>query len=88
MSSARDCLRTSFLFSLICFSNFGPHGKRVLRQTELFKEVCHETEAVFIEQIVVVLKQAELGMPVAKTVWQVGIAKQTFYRWKKQYGEL
>jgi len=38
-----------------------------------------------IEQIVVVLKQAELGMPVADLIRQVGISEQTFYRWKKQY---
>jgi putative transposase len=38
-----------------------------------------------VEQIVAVLKQAELGMPVADIVRQVGISEQTFYRWKKQY---
>jgi putative transposase len=38
-----------------------------------------------IEQIVTVLKQAELGMPVADLIRQVGISEQTFYRWKKQY---
>ena len=39
-----------------------------------------------VEQIVAVLKQAELGMPVADLIRQVGISEQTFYRWKKQYG--
>ncbi|WP_186149149.1 transposase, partial [Burkholderia gladioli] len=38
-----------------------------------------------IEQIVAVPKQAELGMPVADLIRQVGISEQTFYRWKKQY---
>lgn len=38
-----------------------------------------------VEQIVAVLKQAELGMPVANLIRQVGISEQTFYRWKKQY---
>ncbi len=38
-----------------------------------------------VEQIVAVLKQAELGMPVADIVRQVGISEQTYYRWKKQY---
>jgi len=38
-----------------------------------------------IERIVAVLKQAELGMPVADLIRQVGISEQTFYRWKKQY---
>ncbi|SEO60337.1 putative transposase [Nitrosovibrio sp. Nv6] len=38
-----------------------------------------------IEQIVAVLKQAELGMPVADLIRQVGISEQIFHRWKKQY---
>ena len=37
-----------------------------------------------VEQIVAVLKQAELGVPVAELVRQVGVSKQTFYRWKKR----
>ena len=41
-----------------------------------------------VEQIVGVLKQAELGMPVAEVPHKVGISEQTFYRWKKQYGGL
>jgi putative transposase len=41
-----------------------------------------------VEQIVAVLKQAELGMPVADVVRQMGISEQTFYRWKKQYAGL
>lgn len=41
-----------------------------------------------VEQIVAVLKQAELGMPVADLIRQVGIAEQTFYRWKRQYAGL
>lgn len=31
------------------------------------------------------LKQAELGVPVAELIRQVGISEQTLYRWKKQY---
>jgi len=38
-----------------------------------------------VEQIVAVLKQAELGLPVADVIRQMGISEQTFYRWKKQY---
>lgn len=38
-----------------------------------------------VEQIVAVLKQHELGMPVADLIRQVGISEQTFYRWKKVY---
>lgn len=41
-----------------------------------------------VEQIVAVLKQAELGMPVAELIRQVGISEQTFYRWRKQYAGL
>jgi putative transposase len=41
-----------------------------------------------VEQIVAVLKQADLGMPVAELTRQVGISEQTFYRWKKQFGGL
>lgn len=41
-----------------------------------------------VEQIVAVLKQAELGMPVAEVVRKMGISEQTFYRWKKHYGGL
>jgi putative transposase len=41
-----------------------------------------------VEQIVAVLKQAELGMAVADIVRQTGIYEQTLYRWKKVYGGL
>ncbi len=40
------------------------------------------------EQIVAVLKRAELGLPVADLIRQIGITEQTFYRWKRQYGGL
>lgn len=38
-----------------------------------------------VEQIVAVLKQAELGVPVAEVIRKVGVSEQTFYRRKKQY---
>jgi len=38
-----------------------------------------------VEQIVAILKQAEVGVPVADLIRQAGISEQTFYRWKKQY---
>jgi putative transposase len=38
-----------------------------------------------VQQIVAVLKQAEVGVPVAELIRQVGIREQTLYRWKKQY---
>jgi putative transposase len=40
------------------------------------------------EQIVAILKQAELGIPIPELIRQVGISEQTFYRWKKKYGGL
>lgn len=41
-----------------------------------------------VEQIVAVLKQAEMGMPVGDLARQLGISEQTFYRWKKLYSGL
>ena len=38
------------------------------------------------EQIAFVLKQVELGAPVAEVIRKIGITEQTFYRWKKKYG--
>lgn len=38
-----------------------------------------------VEQVVAVLKQAEVGTPVADLIRKVGITEQTFYRWKKRY---
>jgi putative transposase len=40
------------------------------------------------EQIVAVLKQAEMGAPVADLLRHLGIAEQTFYRWKQRYAGL
>ena len=44
-----------------------------------------EKKRFSVEQIVAVLKQVELGVPVAEVIRKVGISEQTFYRWKKQY---
>jgi putative transposase len=41
-----------------------------------------------VEQIVAIVKQAELGIPIAELIRQVGISEQTFYRWKKKYSGL
>jgi putative transposase len=38
-----------------------------------------------VEQIVAVLKQVEVGVPVVEVCRQAGITEQTLYRWKKQY---
>ena len=39
-------------------------------------------------QIVVVLKQAEAGVPIRDLLRKYGISEQTFYRWRKKYGGL
>lgn len=39
-----------------------------------------------VKQIIAILEQAELGVPVGDIVRKVGISEQTFYRWKKRYG--
>ena len=41
-----------------------------------------------VEQITTVLKQAETGVPIGELCRQVGISEQTFYRWRKVYGNL
>lgn len=41
-----------------------------------------------VEQMVAIVKQAEMGLPVPELVRRVGISEQTFYRWKKQYSNL
>ena len=41
-----------------------------------------------LEQIVGVLKQAEVGVPVAELIRKVGITEQTSYRWKVKYAGL
>jgi putative transposase len=37
------------------------------------------------EQISFALKQAETGTPPKEVIRKLGIAEQTFYRWKKKY---
>jgi len=41
-----------------------------------------------VEQIVAAVKQHEMGTPVPDIARKLGIAEQTFYRWKKEYGGL
>jgi putative transposase len=40
------------------------------------------------EQIILVLKQAEGGLPIPELARQHGISEGTFYRWKSKYGGL
>lgn len=41
-----------------------------------------------LEQIVSVLREADIETPVAERIRKVGVSEQTFYRWKKVYGGL
>lgn len=41
-----------------------------------------------VEQIVSVLKQAEVGAPIAELIRKVGVTEQTYYRWKSKYAGL
>jgi putative transposase len=40
------------------------------------------------EQITFALKQADTGTPVKEVIRKLGITEQTFYRWKKKYGDM
>ncbi len=40
------------------------------------------------EQIIRALREAEAGRPVADLCRQLNVAEATFYRWKKQFGEI
>ena len=40
------------------------------------------------EEIVYALKQAESGVPVEEVCRKLGVSQQTFYRWKKKFGDL
>jgi putative transposase len=41
-----------------------------------------------VEQIIGLLKQAQMGVPVAEVIRKAGLSEQTFYRWKSKYGGL
>ncbi len=41
-----------------------------------------------VEQMIGVLKQAEVGVPVAEVIRKAGSSEQTFYRWKAKYAGL
>jgi putative transposase len=40
------------------------------------------------EQIACALRQADTGTPVGEVIRKMGISTQTFYRWKKQFGQM
>ena len=56
--------------------------------TGVSKYIAVKKKRFSVEQIVAVLKEAELGTPAAELIRKVGISEQTFYRWKKVYGGL
>jgi len=41
-----------------------------------------------VEQMIGVLKQAQVGVPVAEVIRKVGISERTFYRWKAKNASL
>ncbi|HPJ20540.1 MAG: transposase [Planctomycetes bacterium] len=40
------------------------------------------------QQIAHVVQQVELGVPVQVVCRKMGISRNTFYRWKRQFGEM
>jgi putative transposase len=40
------------------------------------------------EQMVHILRQGDSGVPVVELCRQHGISEQTFYRWKRRFGDL
>jgi len=40
------------------------------------------------QQIALALQQAAAGAPIGEVCRKYGISEQTFYRWKKRFGEL
>ena len=44
-----------------------------------------KTSSFTEEQITYALRQAEAGTPVTEICRKLGIAEQTFYRWKRKY---
>lgn len=41
-----------------------------------------------VKQIIGVLKQAQVGVPVAEVIRKAGTSEQAFYRWKARYAGL
>jgi putative transposase len=66
---------------------FRPHGGRVsgIIDPSRGKEEAVKRKRFNVEQIVAVLKQVEMGAPVADLIRHLGIAEQTLYRWKRPY---
>jgi putative transposase len=66
----------------------GPTELRVLRQNQVDDDgdFVVKKKRFSVEQISGILKQSELGAPIAELCRQHGISEQSYYRWKKAYG--
>jgi putative transposase len=58
------------------------------RNLPLWNGFCMKRKRFAVEQLVAACKEAEVETPVADLIRRIGITKQTFYRWKKQYAGL
>jgi putative transposase len=79
-----------FAFGLMGLAKTGPYGRLVFGKKLTLKraEDFAMRKKFSVEQIVGVLKQAEVGVPVAELIRKVGITEQTYYRWKAKYAGL
>ena len=53
-----------------------------------FGEIDHEEIEVCRRADCVALRHAESGVPIEEVCRKLGVSQQTFYRWKKKFGEL
>lgn len=61
----------------------GPRETRFLPEINLRRRSGNEAPSFSVEQIVAAVKQQELGTSAADIGRKLGVADQTFYRWKK-----
>ena len=75
---------------LICSRKTGPLKTREndVESGRNFGETTMKKSRFTDEQIVFALKQAESGVPVEEVCRKIGVSQQTFYRWKKKFGDL
>jgi putative transposase len=68
---------------------FDPDEMLVFRQNLTVEGGLLMTKKRFsVEQMIGVLKQAQVGVPVAEVIRKAGLSEQTFYRWKAKYAGL
>ena len=65
-----------------------PADLRVLRQDSVYQNggFVVKRKRFSVEQITSILKQADLGTPIADLCRVHGVSEQSYYRWKKIYG--